>query len=89
MAVAAGVLDPGSDDAWALRCFPAGFTADVDAALEVFERNVERADLTHQHDVWVLVRNVVLDRWGLIETDERAELCQYIDDALTAAGADL
>jgi len=75
--------------------FPAAFTADVDATLAMFERSVGRADLTTQHDVWVLVRNVVLDlnavsdRWGLIETGEREDLCQYIDDTLTAAGADL
>ena len=94
-AIAAGSLDPGSDDAWALRCFPVAFTADVDAALTLFERKIERADLNSHHDVWVSIKDVVTalnsvsERWELIETDEREELCQYIEDALTEAGADL
>jgi hypothetical protein len=94
-AVAAGTLDPDSCDAWALGLWPAGFTADADAALAAFERRIEQADLTGSHEVWVLIREVVLslnavdERWQAIETDEREVLCQYIDDALTAAGADL
>lgn len=94
-AVTAGTLDPESCDAWALGLWPAGFTADVDAALAVFERNIEQADLAGSHDVWVLIREVVLslnavdERWLAIETGEREQLCQYIDDALTAAGVDL
>ncbi|MDI6097497.1 hypothetical protein QLQ12_02645 [Actinoplanes sp. NEAU-A12] len=94
-AVAAGSLDPGSEDAWALRCFPAAFTADVDAVLTLFERRIERVDLSSHHDVWVSIKDVVTalnsvsERWKLIETGEREELSQYIDDALTEAGADL
>ena len=94
-AVAAGLLDPGSADAWALRCFPAAFTDDVDAVLTLFERKIEKADLNSHHDVWVLIKDVVTalnsasERWKLIETGEREELCQYIEDALTEAGAEL
>jgi hypothetical protein len=94
-AVAAGTLEPGSGEAWALGLWPAGFTADVDAVLAVFERKIEQTDLTADHDVWVLIRGVVLslnevdEDWQAIETDEREALCQYIDDALTAAGVDL
>ena len=94
-AVAAGALDPESDEAWALHLYPAAFTADVDAALALFERAIEQADLSRQHDIWVLIRsvvdnlNTVSKEWELIETGEREELCQYIDDALTNAGADL
>ncbi len=94
-AVAAGTLDPESCDAWALGLWPAGFTADVDAALAIFERNIAQTDLTGSHEVWVLIREVVLslnavdERWQAIETGEREQLCQYIDDALTASGVDL
>jgi hypothetical protein len=94
-AVTAGTLDPESDNAWALTLFRQAFTADVDAALTAFERNVEQTDLSSAHEVWVLIRGVVLslntvsERWELIETGEREELCQYIDDVLTAAGVDL
>ncbi|MGN9811386.1 hypothetical protein ACTMSW_18745 [Micromonospora sp. BQ11] len=94
-AVAAGTLDPDSADAYALRLYPAAFTADVDAALTVFEHKVEQADLTSDGEVWGLIEgvvnglNAVSERWELIETGEREELCQYIDDVLTAAGVDV
>jgi hypothetical protein len=94
-AVAAGTLDPGSDAAFALRLYPAAFTADVDAALTAFENQVDRAQLASDDEVWRLIERVVVslnavsERWELIETDEREELCQYIDDVLSAAGADL
>ena len=94
-AVAAGKLDPESNDAWAIRLFPAAFTADVDKALALFEQGIEQADLSRQHDIWVLIKgvidnlNAVSKQWELIETGEREDLCKYIDDALTEAGADL
>ena len=92
--IAAGTLNPESDDAFALRLYPAAFTADVDAALTEFEEDVDRAELARDEEVWRLIERVVVslnsvsERWELIETDEREELCQYIDDIMTE-GADL
>ena len=90
-----GTLDPESSDAFALRLYPAAFTADVDAALAAFERQADQADPTSDGEVWGLIEavveslNAVSERWELIETGEREELCQYIDDVLTAAGVDV
>ena len=84
-AVTAGTLDPESCDAWALGLWPAGFTADVDAALAVFERNIEQTDLAGSHEVWVLIRDVVLSLNAVDEHWHAIGLVSDRTEGLTAA----
>jgi hypothetical protein len=91
-AVAAGKIS--ADEAWAPQLWPPDFTAAVDAALDAFERETTDDWDPSDENVWNLVEQVVLalnhaDGEGHIETGEREELCEYIDQALTAAGVDV
>jgi hypothetical protein len=91
-AVAAGALS--REQAYAIELWPPRFTDAVDATLAAYEREVE--SLPHDADdvVWAAVERVVLalnavNAEGFIETDEREELGEYIDQVLVAAGVDV
>lgn len=92
-ALAAGTVLP--EQAYAAQLWPLEFTAAVDAAaLEAYERDVEHLKSPTDDAVWSAVERVVValnaaDEEALIETGEREELCQYIDDVLAGAGVDL
>jgi len=91
--VRAGTLVP--DEAYALRLCPADFLTAVDAALANFEHATTTLEVRDDEAVWSIVERVVLDlntiadRTGLIETEEREQLCEYIDAVLTAKGVDI
>lgn len=93
-AVAAGTLP--HDDAFAPRLWPAAFTAAADAALADYEAAVARTGPdAPDEELWALVEGVVTalnavdEEHQAIETGEREELAEYVDDVLTAAGVDV
>ncbi|MEV6679712.1 hypothetical protein AB0N09_23065 [Streptomyces erythrochromogenes] len=91
--LAGGTLDPGCPCMAAL--YPEELLVATDAVLDVFE--VELAGLSEASDAQVLavVERVVLALNAVdgthsgYETDEREELCGYIDEALTESGIDV
>lgn len=91
-AVAAGTLD--EEEAYAVRLWPGDFIAAVDTALEEHEAEARALRAPSDGDVFAAVRRVVLalnainEEHGRIETGEREELCDYIDNVLTSAGID-
>ncbi|WP_212822562.1 hypothetical protein [Catellatospora sp. TT07R-123] len=92
-ALAAGTLAP--DDAYAERLWPLSFSDAVDAALAVYDADLARLADPSDDEVLAtaatLVRrlNGIDDEHGRIETDEREELCEYIEAAAIAAGVDV
>jgi hypothetical protein len=70
--------------------------AAVDAALDTFETQVAGLRRPPQDaEVWAAVKQVVLalnaiqEVYEAIETDEREQLCEYIEAVLTEAGIDV
>lgn len=90
----AGTLKEGED--WALEAYTDSFIAATDTALANFDQVLTQIDPESSPAVLGAVQQVVLalndvsanhsDRaYG---TDEREELCEYIDEALVSAGVD-
>lgn len=78
------------------RLWPRKFAAAVDAALDTFDAQVASLPRPPQDaEVWAVVKQVVLalnaidEVYEAIETDEREDLCEYIDAVLTEAGIDV
>ncbi|WP_155368580.1 hypothetical protein [Catellatospora vulcania] len=92
-ALAAGTLSP--DEAYAERLWPRAFTDAVDAALAAYEAEVAALREPSDDELFAAAEHVVLalndidEEHGHIETDERDELCAYIEDVLTDAGVDV
>ncbi|MFF7535210.1 hypothetical protein ACFZB2_40035 [Streptomyces bobili] len=93
--VAAGARTPS--DAFLSELFPESLLAATDAALQVFESEVGTLRDRDDEQVFEAVKRVVLalneineDHDGAgYETEEREELCLYIDQALTEHGIDV
>ncbi|MFF3886855.1 hypothetical protein [Streptomyces sp. NPDC001914] len=93
--IAAGVLDP--DCACMAGLFPEDLLVATDAVLDTFEGDL--AGLAEASDARILavVERVVLalnsvneaHGGGAFETDEREQLCLYIDASLTENGVDV
>lgn len=91
-AVAAGTLP--REEAYAVELWPPEFTAAVDGVLDAYEREVRSLPVRTDDAMWAAVERVVLalndsDDQGHIETGEREELAEYIDQVLEAAGVDV
>jgi hypothetical protein len=90
-AVVAGTL--ARDEAYAQSVWPAEFIAGVDTALSAFERDIAGLGTAPTDEtIWKHIERVVcalnvVD--GHIDTITREELCEYIDDIVTAAGVDV
>ncbi len=93
--VATGARAPS--DAFLSELFPESLLAATDAALQVFESEVGTLRDRDDEQVFEAVKRVVLalneineDHDGAgYETEEREELCLYIDQALTEHGIDV
>src|SRR5947208_422394 len=93
--LAAGILDP--DCACMIELYPEELLLETDAVLDVFE--AELPTLTDGGDARILaaVERVILALNAVneahdecaFETDEREQLCAYIDEALTEQGVDV
>ncbi|NEA49882.1 hypothetical protein [Streptomyces sp. SID10815] len=93
--LAAGTLDP--DCACMVELFPRELLLETDAVLDVFE--AELLTLTEEDDarIFAAVERVVLALNAVneahddcaFETDEREQLCAYIDRTLTERGVDV
>jgi hypothetical protein len=89
--VAAGTL--AREHAYAAMAWPPAFIDAVDARLTAYEREVAQlGPAPTDQAVWRAVERVVLalnDVQTGIDTMTREELCEYIDDVVTAAGVDV
>jgi hypothetical protein len=96
--LAQGALSP--DDAYASNLWPESLRIGTDAALASFEDELRALKSASDEDVLALVQRVVLalnkinkqhGNAGLMgyETDEREELCDYIDASLEESGIDV
>ncbi|MFG3579077.1 hypothetical protein [Micromonospora chersina] len=92
--IAAGTL--AEQDAYALKLWPEAFLAAVDTALDAYEADVRSFSSPSDDEVFASVERVVValnsvdeEHGRRIETGEREELCEYIDDVLTDAGIDV
>ncbi|MFI6761746.1 hypothetical protein ACIBF5_21660 [Micromonospora sp. NPDC050417] len=92
-AIRAGTLT--QEEAYAAELWPSGFITAVDGALDAYEADVRAFRTPSDEEVLVAVQRVVLalnaidEEHGNIETGEREQLCEYVDDVLTAAGIDV
>ncbi|MEO3743724.1 hypothetical protein [Plantactinospora sp. B5E13] len=85
------------DEAWALSLYPDAIIVATDSALTDFDEALTRIDHTSDTAVLGAVQQVVLALNRVdadptsrsYDTDDREELCEYIDDALTSAGVDV
>ncbi len=89
--VATGTL--AADEAFAARLWPSDFVEAVDAALDEYEARVrqpaEDDAVVEAVKQVVLALNAIDEEHGCIETGEREQLCEYIDDVLVATGVDV
>ncbi|MGW1715409.1 hypothetical protein [Streptomyces sp. NPDC002156] len=93
--LAAGTLDPGC--ACMGELFPDGLLLETDAALDTFEAELPTLAQGHDAQIFTTVERVVLALNAVneahdesaFETDEREQLCAYIDEALTEQGIDV
>ncbi|WP_406475421.1 hypothetical protein [Streptomyces sp. NBC_01615] len=93
--LATGARDPS--DAYLSELFPESLLAATDGALHVFESEVGTLRDWDDKQVFEAIKRVVLalneineDHDGAgYETEEREELCLYIDQALTERGTDV
>jgi hypothetical protein len=96
--VAQGSLSPA--DVYAARLWPESLRVGTDAALARFEHELRALKSPADADILGVVQRLVLalneineqhERAGLIgyETDEREELCDYINASLEESGIDL
>ncbi|MFI9603783.1 hypothetical protein ACIHCX_28710 [Streptomyces sp. NPDC052043] len=93
--IAAGILDPECTCMAGL--FPEELLAATDAVLDTFEAQLAGLGNAADEQVFGVVERVVLalnavneaHNGGAFETDEREELCDYIDQSLTEHGVDV
>ncbi|MEU7826353.1 hypothetical protein [Catellatospora sp. NPDC049133] len=92
-ALAAGALSP--DDAYAERLWPLEFIEATDAALAAYEAEVAALRDPSDDDLFAVAERVVLalndadEEHGAIETGEREQLIEYIENVLTHTGVDV
>ncbi|MGW1708261.1 hypothetical protein ACWCP8_22745 [Streptomyces sp. NPDC002206] len=93
--LAAGTLDPGC--ACMVELFPESLITATDSVLDAFEADLPSLQGSSDERVFAAVQRVVLalnavndeHNGGAYETDEREQLCDYIDKALTEQGVDV
>jgi hypothetical protein len=93
--LAAGTLDP--ECACMAGLFPEELLTATDAVLDVFETELPGLVEASDERVFVVVERVILalnavneaHNGNAFETDEREELCDYIDKSLTEHGVDV
>jgi hypothetical protein len=93
--LAAGTLDP--ECACMAGLFPEELLTATDAVLDVFETELPGLVEASDERVFVVVERVILalnavneaHNGNAFETDEREELCDYIDESLTEHGVDV
>ncbi|MGW3267428.1 hypothetical protein [Streptomyces sp. NPDC001056] len=93
--LAAGTLDP--DCACMVDLFPEELLLETDAVLDVFEADLPTLAEGDDARIFAAVERVVLALNAVneahdqcaFETDEREQLCAYIDEALTEQGVDV
>lgn len=93
--VAAGMLDP--ECACMAGLFPERLLTATDAALDTFEDQLAGLGDADDEQVLAVVEHLVLalntvdeaHNGSAFETDEREELCDYIDQSLTEHGVDV
>ncbi|MFG3657572.1 hypothetical protein [Streptomyces sp. NPDC047706] len=93
--LAAGTLDP--DCACMVDLFPDELLSATDAVLDAFEAELPTLTEGDDEQVFAAVERVVLALNAVneanderaFETDEREQLCLYIDEALTEQGVDV
>jgi hypothetical protein len=93
--VAAGTLDP--DCAGMADLYPDELLSATDAVLDAFEAELPTLDKEDDEQVFAVVERVVQALNAVneahdecaFETDEREQLCLYIDEALTERGVDV
>ncbi|KMS90036.1 hypothetical protein ABZT16_18460 [Streptomyces flaveolus] len=93
--LAAGTLDP--DCACMVDLFPDELLSATDAVMDAFEAELLTLADGDDERVFALVEHVVLALNAVneahdecaFETDEREQLCLYIDEALTEQGVDV
>ncbi|MFJ5268269.1 hypothetical protein [Streptomyces sp. NPDC088358] len=77
--------------------FPEDLLAETDAVLDTFEGDLPGLAEVSDAQIFALVEGVVLalnavndaHNGGAFETDEREQLCDYIDTSLTELGVDV
>ncbi|MGW5666627.1 hypothetical protein [Micromonospora sp. NPDC003776] len=94
--IAAGTLAEDDDGAYALALWPEAFIAAVDTALDAYEADVRSFSSPSDDEIFASVERIVMalnvideEHDSRIETGEREDLCEYIDDVLTDAGIDV
>ncbi|MER5377775.1 hypothetical protein [Streptomyces sp. NPDC002553] len=93
--LAAGTLDP--DCACMVELFPEELLLETDAVLDVFEAELPTLAEGDDARIFAAVERVVLALNAVnethdecaFETDEREQLCAYIDEALIEQGVDV
>ncbi|MFF8872667.1 hypothetical protein [Streptomyces massasporeus] len=93
--LAAGTLDP--ECACMAELFPEALLTATDEVLDTFEGELPGVDEASDEKVLAVVERVVLalnavneaQGGAAFETDEREELCDYIDESLTEHGVDV
>ncbi|MER6276633.1 hypothetical protein ABT202_10010 [Streptomyces sp900105245] len=93
--LAAGTLDP--ECACMAVLFPEELLTATDAVLDAFEGELHGLGEAPDEQVFAVVERVVLalnavddaHNGSAFETDEREELCDYIDESLTEHGVDV
>ncbi|MFD7403417.1 hypothetical protein ACFV7R_12230 [Streptomyces sp. NPDC059866] len=93
--LAAGTLDP--ECACMAALFPEELLTATDAVLDAFEDELPGLGEARDEQVFAVVERVVLalnavddaHNGSALETDEREELCDYIDESLTEHGVDV
>ncbi|MFF3740518.1 hypothetical protein [Streptomyces sp. NPDC002566] len=93
--LAAGALDP--DCACVVELFPEELLLETDAVLDVFEAELPTLAEGDDARIFAAVERVVLALNAVnethdecaFETDEREQLCAYIDEALIEQGVDV
>ncbi|MFF8524582.1 hypothetical protein [Streptomyces werraensis] len=93
--IAAGTLDP--ECACMAGLFPEELLTATDAVLDTFEDQLAGLGDADDEQVFAVVERVVLalnavdeaHNGSAFETDEREELCDYIDQSLTEHGVDV
>ncbi|MFI1421910.1 hypothetical protein ACH4VX_28855 [Streptomyces sp. NPDC020731] len=93
--IAVGTLDP--ECACMAGLFPEKLLTATDAVLDTFEDELAGLGDASDEQVFAVVQRVVLalnavdeaHKGSAFETDEREELCDYIDQSLTEHGVDV
>ncbi|MFE4696852.1 hypothetical protein ACFRIC_07130 [Streptomyces sp. NPDC056738] len=93
--LAAGTLDP--DCACMAGLFPEDLLAETDTVLDTFDRDLPGLAEVTDAQIFAVVERVVLAlnavndarNGGAFETEEREQLCHYIDTSLTEHGVDV